>query len=201
MLALGDHVLDREGTTVEVEWVCAHQHSKETIIVLETLTTRLHVTNSHRVVKMSVHGEEDVRAEDVKTGDWIVVGKSLEQVSVQSRVIETSTVELRFRNDASVEAWFISDYGILTKGQAIDDFHKVAIQCKHEDEGEDEGEDEEEDEKEEVPSEKHEEIRGSMHPSTSVPERCGRRNRRSRRRYDNVRREIRRVRSPSQEFT
>lgn len=173
-LALGDRVLDTEGASVEVEWVCPHQQSEEKIIVVETSTTRLLVTSSHRVVKLSVHGEEqDVFAEDVKSGDWILVGKDPEQVTVQSRVIETSTVELRFENDALVEAWFISYHGIVTKGQPVDELQDVGTQCK------------EEDVELDVPSEQF------------VSEHRGRRSRRSRQRYDKARKEIRRMRSPS----
>ena len=44
----------------------------------------------------------------------------------------TLTIELGFENDASVEAWFISD-GIVSKGQAVDESYNVGMQCKNED--------------------------------------------------------------------
>lgn len=139
MLTVGDYVLDRAGATVAVKWVCPHRRGEEECVVLKTPTTELLVTSSHRVVKQSDHGEQVVRAGDLQNGDWIIVGKSPEQANVQSRAIETSTIELGFENDASVETWIISDQGIVTKGQAIDDSYHAAVRCKDEDEEEDVG--------------------------------------------------------------
>merc|ERR1711933_198129 len=127
---------DAEGAAVEVKWSCPHRHGEEEIVVLMTPSTKLLVTKCHRVVKKSAFGKEVVRTEDVKNGDEIVVGQRAEQVSVQSQFIETSTIELGFDNDASVEAWFISD-GIVTKGQSVNESHSVRMQCKEEPEEED----------------------------------------------------------------
>lgn len=138
MLTMGDYVRDREGAIVEVKWVCQHRHSKEEIVVLTTQTAQLLVTSFHRVVKKSDHGEVVVLAGDVNNGDWIIVGECPEQVSVQKRVVDTSTIEIEFENDASVETWIISDRGIVTKGCAIDELRNAPIQCKIEEEDEEE---------------------------------------------------------------
>lgn len=139
MLTVGDRVLDREGTPVEVKWVCPHRLRVEDLVELTTPTAKLLVTQSHRIMKMSGRGEEEVLASDVEDGDWILVGKNPEEVRVQFHVRETSTIEIGFENDASVEAWFISD-GIVTKGQAVDESFISALQCKEEEEEEDLGE-------------------------------------------------------------
>ena len=75
--------------------------------------------------------------QQVDYGDWILLGKCLEQVNVQRQVMETSTSELGFENDASVETWIISDCGIVTRGQAIDELYNAAVQRKIEDGEED----------------------------------------------------------------
>ena len=103
---------------MKLKWVCPHRRSMDEIVVLTAQTTQLHVTSFHRVEKRDAHGEVDVRAEDVKNGDWIIVGKSPEQVSVQRRTVETSTIEIGFQNDAAVETWIISDYGMTRLKEA-----------------------------------------------------------------------------------
>lgn len=189
MLALGDRVLDMEGTMVEVVWAWAHGRDTEAITVLTTKTTQLRVTNSHLVVKQSVRGTEVVRAEDVETGDWIIVGNRPEQVSVQREFMDTATIELGFENDASVEAWSVSDYGIATKGQPVDFSYAAATQCKEEESEDDQ------------PATGTREGAGAAAPwGSGAAEGGGRRCRRSRRRHDRTMSEIRRARSPNHDF-
>lgn len=189
-LALGDRVLDTDGTLVEVVWAWAHESRTEAITVLTTKTTQLRVTNSHPVVKQSVRGTEAILAEDVRTGDWIIVGNYPEQVSVQRVDMDTPTVELGFENDASVEAWSISDYGIATKGQPVDKSSAAATPCKEEEESEDD-----------PPATRTSEEAGASAPSGSdAAASSGRRCRRSRRRRDRAVSGILRARSPGHDF-
>jgi len=201
-LALGDMVMSREGLRVEVLWACPHPCQSEQLIKLSTANAQLTVTVSHRIAAPSTSGIEVVLAKNLQIGSWVMVGQHPQQIqSIKAYVDEIAVIELAFANDALVEAWCLPlEAGLVSLGQPPGEMHRTLTDCKLEQHDDDSNgnitsDNESNDPVDDVPAAGVGNT--TMLSSGSQTPHCGRRNRRSRRRFNKAKRQTWRQRTPS----
>lgn len=134
-LAIGDKVIDTEGSAAEVLSAVPHPVRLEHIVELATPTKFLRVTGSHRIVIKTTSGEDIRAARELKEGSWIVSRHAPEQLrEVRHSLCKESVIELAFENDVTVEGFYIASEGLGSKGQEALSRTEISLPCKREDE-------------------------------------------------------------------